>query len=213
MNQGFVEMLAFAIQDNIYKSDQFPYDEKTPKNKRRKPHMRDTVVGAFERISPTMVAFEIGNQQAEKLTPHYHILEDTKLIRNPYRGSKVSRGSQANVRNKAKRDYSVGDVQNDSSGYVTKEYRKTFGIGKRSYWNAQRQLVNNNFNARNEKRAYRYNIHYAYIERILEDRLPIIAQSLGLKIVNAKGQSVRERVTTEQISDLQDLFRLSPLGE
>jgi hypothetical protein len=207
MINNIASRLAVTLKTEMSASDIFPFsDRKKFPTKQFKPHMKNI---AFNNnpivvVSPTVQYFELGNDYAEKVAPYYHILEDAKVISNPNKGTIRSKGSQANVRPLSKRDYSVGSV--DSSGYITPEYRGTFNTGKRSYWNAQRRLTNRAYETRNEKSKFRYNIHYAYIERILEKELPKIASLSGLRLLtSSKGLTLRETAPKEMRMDLSDL--------
>ena len=207
MIEGMADRLALEIQRVLFNSDLFPFDNKTPKDKRRKPHMKDTTMGSFIRLSPTMVQFEFGNETAEKLTPHYHILEDAKVIRNPGQGTKESRGSQAGVRPKSKRDYSVGTF--DSTGTFISEYRQKFTKGRRDYetiglrqW--AKEDTRKYFKTQNK---FRYNIHFAYIERILQSVLPGVASMLNLRLLSERATMIPERMANEpNIRDMISMF-------
>jgi hypothetical protein len=207
MIEGMADRLALEIQRALYASPLFPYDTITPKDKRRKPHMKDTTMGSFIRISPTMVEFQYGNETAEKLTPHYHILEDNKIIRNPYQGTEQSRGSQARVRQKGKRDYSTGSF--DSTGTFVSEYRQSFSKGRRSYEAIELRQWKKEDNRKYFKtqNKFRYNIHFAYIERILEKHLPNIATMLNLKLLSGRATMIPERMANEpNIKDMVAMF-------
>jgi hypothetical protein len=154
-----------------------------------------------------MVEFQYGNETAEKLTPHYHILEDNKIIRNPYQGTEQSRGSQARVRQKGKRDYSTGSF--DSTGSFVSEYRQSFSKGRRSYQtqNDRVWIKESNRTTFKTQNKFRYNIHFAYIERILEKHLPNIATMLNLKLLSGRATMIPERMANEpNIKDMVAMF-------
>jgi hypothetical protein len=210
MIENLASRLSTLIYTEMINSPIFPFDTKTPKNERRKPHMRDVAMGQNVPgipISPTSYFFEIGNSNAESKTPHYHILEDAKVIRNPYQGTKESRGSQANIRPRGKRDYSVGTF--DSTGTFVSEYRPSFRQGRRSYdligdkqW--KKESNRKTFKTQNK---FRYNIHYAYIERILEKELPNVASMLNLRLSTSRGLMIPEVMKNEpNIRDMISMF-------
>jgi hypothetical protein len=165
----------------------FPFDTKTPKEDRRKPHMKETIYNnkPFV-ISPDMTYFEFGNENAERITPHYHILEDAKIIRMPYRGTKKSKGSQRFIGRKSDRDYGAVSYRETTKGIqLIQEYRQNMTrnydgrIGAKTQpreYSKRKQVSNIN------KRNYRYNIHYQYIERILAQVAPQIAVSIDAKL-------------------------------
>lgn len=210
MMDNLISRLATLIYTEMINSPIFPYDTKTPKDERRKPHMKDLAMGQNIPgipLTPDSYYFEIGNSNAEKRTPHYHILEDAKVIRNPNRGTKESRGSQAGVRPKGKRDYSVGDY--DSQGTFVSEYRSTFKKGRRSYdlIGDKQWLKESNRKTFESDKKFRYNIHYAYIERILEKELPRVASMLDLKLLTSRGTMIPERMANEpNIRDMIAMF-------
>lgn len=161
----------------------YPFDTSIPKEKRKKRHALDLALkpNSIYLISPEMNYFELGNPNAERKTPHYHILEDSKIIRMPRKGTKKSRGSQGLVKDKSKRDYSVlGYAQGTTT--VVQEYRQHirrnyFGIGTnkttpREY--EKRKAVTNK-----NKRGYRQNTYFMYIEKLLEEVTPFIATSIS----------------------------------
>jgi hypothetical protein len=155
--------------------------------------------------------FEIGNEQAERTAPQYHILEDAKVIANPGKGTKKSKGSQALIANRAKRDYSV-EIPIAGSTKTTQEYRPSFKEGRRSYQSSQMLLSNKNFNVRFQKSAFRYNKHYAYIERILEEQVPIIAKDLDITLESYRGLTVAETAVAEMVEDISDSGILGMFG-
>jgi hypothetical protein len=155
--------------------------------------------------------FELGNETAERTAPQYHILEDAKVIANPYRSTKKSRGSQGLIANKAKRDYSVENPVS-SSTKVSQEYRPSFKEGRRNYSLSQGLLVNKNYEARNEAKPYRYNKHYAYIERILEKEVPSIASDLGITLESYRGLSVAEPAVSKTFGDVENNLLLGMFG-
>jgi hypothetical protein len=197
MIQELVEFIARRLKEDMIMNAKFPFDTKTPKSKKKKPHMRDTVFseGSTHTISPDLRYFELGNEEAERLTPHYHILEDAKIIRFPYEGTKTSRGSQRLIADKGKRDYGQfvyvrSRAKKNPSGYrVVQEYRQNM---TRNYDGTKKSITQpREYRKRQEvsnihKRNYRYNKHYQYIERILYDVAKGLAieKNLKLKIGN-----------------------------
>lgn len=173
-------------------SDKFPYDRKD--GTRKKPHMKQI---AFEDnpimlLSPNAMEIDIGNASAEAQTPHYHILEDAEVIHYGNRrarrnvggkvvaygqpkawGTSKSKGSQQYVDAQGgMRDY--GQWQYRSGGntkQVIQEYRSKTS-GRRT------ELVAGDQNTKN---VYS-NIHYQYIERILDDIVPKFAMMIGARV-------------------------------
>ena len=151
----------------------YPYNVKTPKEKRKKPHALDSAFAynVTYLISPEMNYFEIGNPRAERITPHYHILEDAKIIRNPYKSTKRSRGSQGLVKNRSKRDYSVL-IQTERTREVVQEYRNP----KAKY--------------SVEKGGFRENKYYGYIENLVIESAEMVAKTLKLRFTTEKDLTI-----------------------
>jgi hypothetical protein len=199
-------------------SELFPFDDGKRLAGQRprpqfKPHARNVALknNYITVVSPDVQVFELGNEQAERTAPQYHILEDAKVIANPGRGTAKSRGSQAKVADKAKRDYSVETpVANKTT--TTQEYRPSFKEGRRSYQTTQMLLTNKNYEARNESKPYRYNKHYAYIERILEKEVPSIASDLGITLESYRGLNVAPTAVAEMVEDVSDNGLLGMFG-
>lgn len=210
MIPGLASRLSTMIYVEMITSNLFPYDKKKSKDGL---HMRDVAMGQNTpgiAISPSSYYFEIGNENAEVKTPYYHILEDAKIIANPYQGTPKSRGSQSRRRIVSKRDYSTGTY--DSTGTFSQEYRGSFGVGRRSYDKIADKVWTKESNRKKfeTQNKFRYNIHFAYIERILEKTLPNIATQFGLKLYSGKATIVPERKAGYMdIKDLVALFHQS----
>lgn len=138
--------------------------------------------------------FDLGSEKLETIYPYYHILEDSEVIHIRGKGTKTSKGSQANISNKAKRDY--GRVEHkvifkEGKGKTTyyQEYRKNVR-GKRSALKKEVfKVVNDNGEIEyrekvvGTKSSTTYiNRNYHYIENNLEDWLiPSLMSAFGLK--------------------------------
>ena len=214
----YVNQIVIELKVRMEESDLFPFDDgkRLAGQKPRpqfKPHARNVALrnNFITVVSPDVQVFELGNETAERTAPQYHILEDAKVIANPYRGTKKSKGSQALIANKAKRDYSV-EIPVANSTKTTQEYRPSFKEGRRSYSLSQGLLVNKNYEARNEAKPYRYNKHYAYIERILEKEVPLIAKDLDITLESYRGLTVAETAVDEMVGDVSDTGILGMFG-
>ena len=186
MPSSLVSQLAVMLKTEMENSPMFPFD-KGEKHFRpfTKPHMLTIALknNPIMVISPTMQTFELGNELAEAKAPRYHILQDAKIIRKPNRGTKLSKGSQANIMPKSKRDYGIQEYDSVKKKLV-QEYRdkpSDRSGGKANYYE---------------------NIHYKYIDRILEQITPTIADFLGAKLV--KGE-LQEKPIFEEVADMQDV--------
>ena len=150
----------------------------------------ETMIG-----SDNMVIFDIGNEQMEIMHQYYHILQDSPYIRKAGMGSKKTRGSQAKIE-PAKRDY--GRVEWNGKTF-TKEYARNIR-GKRSRLNSvshwveedgQRKFINR------ESNSY-LNIHYRYIDRILDSGiLKDLAHEYGMKTMRKQDTGLGEEYMTQ----------------
>jgi hypothetical protein len=214
----YVNQIVIELKVRMEQSELFPFDDGKRLAGQRprpqfKPHARNVALknNYITVVSPDVQVFELGNETAERTAPQYHILEDAKVIANPGRSTKKSRGSQGLIANKAKRDYSV-EVPVANKTTTTQEYRPSFKEGRRNYSLSQGLLVNKNYEARNEAKAYRYNKHYAYIERILEKEVPSIASDLGITLESYRGLNVAPTAVAEMVEDVSDNGLLGMFG-
>jgi hypothetical protein len=215
----YVNQIVIELKVRMEESDLFPFDDGKRLAGQRprpqfKPHARNVALrnNFITVVSPDVQVFELGNETAERTAPQYHILEDAKVISNPGRGTKKSKGSQALIANKAKRDYSV-EVPVANKTTTTQEYRPSFKEGRRNYSSSQNLLENKwLYDQPKGGSKYRYNRHYAYIERILEKEVPLIANSLDITLESYRGLTVSEAPVTELVEDITDTGILGMFG-
>ena len=160
-------------------------------------------------ISENEMTFDIGNDYAEEHYPYYHILEDAPYIRKRNRGTATSRGSQAKVEILKDRNYSF--PQWNGKTFV-QEYRKNVRgsrsrLDKVSQWSVnskgEKEWINR------ESKEY-LNVHYRYIERMLEDITTQIAVEFGLtKKARVENTGLEEELAMEwgeDVSTIMDIF-------
>lgn len=205
-----------SLFDYILESRQFPYmhDEGRDKSKhpKREPlHLkkaiRDSKLITGDENSMT---FDIGSEQLELSHPYYHILQNAPVIRKANRGTEKSKGSQARVE-KAKRDYEK--VSWNGKTFV-KEYSRNVR-GQRASKTASRW--NNGEFINREANTY-VNIHYQYIDKILDtevvDRL---ALEYGFrkpkKIDSGLGAEYALQEESNYTTNMLDIFESHNLGE
>lgn len=189
------------IRQNIY--DNFPYesdDIKMMKHLKRPLHIRDVALG-LPYMSGNMYIFEIGNDYAEENYPYYHILEDAEVIRKRGRGTSKSKGSQAQIEKLSQRDY--GKISFNGKTY-SKEYQRNVR-GQRSLADKGtiRVVGADGVVYRINKDANYYkNKHYHYIERILNNTLPWIAQANGLRMGRTEMSSLESDYESQEHDNL-----------
>ncbi|MBO7536256.1 MAG: hypothetical protein J6T34_03855, partial [Bacilli bacterium] len=141
------------------------------KHKGREPlKLKDVVISSMANstiFAENEVSFNIGNEQMEKTHPYYHILEQAPVIRKRGKGTDKTRGSQAKVEDMGQRDYERVTFNGKT---FTKEYSRNVR-GKRNRTDNATHFISDSRGNRKmvnrEAGAYQ-NVHYMYIERILD---------------------------------------------
>lgn len=193
---NFISRLREVMYDN------FPYEEEsinTKKHRNRLGHIRDV---AFFNLPINFVdtntrTFDIGSEFAEENYPYYHILEDSEVIRIRGKGTTKSKGSQDKISDKKARDYGI--VKWNGKTY-SQEYRKNVrGVRSRA-GKARKVFVDSNGEVYkiNENASVYMNVHYHYIERILNATLPFIAMEFGLKQKRTQDTGLKEEYELQQ---------------
>lgn len=170
---------------------QFPYmlneDLDRSKHPKREPlHLKSAV---FDKIQVARQfnqnIFDIGNDSLEKTHPYYHILQEAQVIRKRNKGTTKSKGSQAQIQDVGKRDYTRIEIAKTNKGVKYKqEYKKNVRgarslIGSSSHWttsaSGEKIFVNREAN-------YYENIHYHYLDNMLNNGIvDMLAETFGLK--------------------------------
>lgn len=184
----FAKDIADIVVENIPLEEQAIFERK---HKKRSDRLRN-VARAEMKIVPVgnnIYVYELGSENLEEKFPHYHILEDAYTIKKRDRGTKKSKGSQAEVSDLKKRDYGIEKVtyKKQANGsyrrYSYQEYRKNIR-GKRKPKIKTEIVVDKKTGETKEinvSNSY-VNKHYHYIENTLDIQLPILAQKYGLKM-------------------------------
>ena len=189
-----------TLKELLYNEMPFDRDNEHP-HANRNFHMRDLALGQNNVIPVGLnsMYFEIGNDIAEEKAPYYHILEDAQVIRKAGFGTKKSKGSQAFVQDKSKRDYGQATftITNNSKGRRINpyyEYRRNVR-GKRSLIEkSTHRVYDENGKLTKVKRdsKYYFNIHYNYIERNLEWLTKLLANEFGMQLKRVKTDFTEE---------------------
>lgn len=169
------------------------------KHKNRPLHIVDV---AFKRngtiyIDENIRVFEIGNAYAEKYYPYYHILEDAPVIRKKGRGSEKTKGSQDKIGTLSKRDYGIVNFNGKT---FTKEYTKNVRGARQSVIDRSTRFVVVNgkrFKYNADSDSYK-NIHYHYIENMLNEINPMLASEYGLKYGRVGSSGLKEEYVTDK---------------
>ena len=185
---------SFVTQLRNYMYDLFPYEKdiiNDRKHKNRTGHIRDIALRSNSTVfvDENKRTFDIGNYVAEETYPYYHILQDAPIIRKRDRATDKTKGSQAKVKELGKRDYNkisfngktysreyAKNVRGSRQSVIDKSQHREYGFYGKSY------LVNR------DAKTYK-NIHYQYIDKILDSAIPYLASVFG-------GRALRKQVTS-----------------
>ena len=213
---SFVSRIREVMYDNfpyfpdgkMYRSSWGVMQDNAQKHPNRTDHIRDI---AFMNLPITTNmetrSFDIGSEYAELLYPYYHILQDSEVIHKRYQGTKNSKGSQDAISDKSARDY--GRINWNGKTY-TQEYKKNVRGGRSK--KTKRLIYKNGQYYEYGKDTTYVNIHYRYIDRILDSTLPWIAHEFGLKMsrkVNTgleEENAMQEEIGVAGIIDILDSF-------
>lgn len=149
-------------------AESMPYSQdetlKAKKHAKTPLHIKDVALlnNAVVRLDDKTAYFHLGNEEAESLYPYYHILDTAQVIKKRDKGTKKSKGSQADVFPLKDRDYNIYTITTDKKGKqsINYEYRKNVR-GKRSKIDAEGMAK--------DKNSY-VNIHYNYVENNLDGK-------------------------------------------
>lgn len=138
--------------------------------------------------------FDLGSERLEAIYPYYHILEDAEVIHKKGKGTKTSKGSQASIGKRSKRDYGRVEhkvVFKDGKGKTTyyQEYRKNVRGKRSALKKATFRIVNDDGEIEYVERVIGtkssttyVNKHYHYIENNLEEWIiPSLTSAFHLK--------------------------------
>ena len=180
-----------TLRQMIY--DKFPYENDAltmKKHKNRNGHIRDIAFMNLPYfVSENTASFDIGSYTAESKYPYYHILQDAPVIRKRGRGTDRTKGSQRLVGNKALRDYNI--VSFNGKTY-TREYEKNIR-GKRA-------SVLTNTIIKSGGNSY-FNVHYKYIDNILDIVVPQVAIMYGGIYVGKHGTSLAVDYQAQELAN------------
>ena len=182
---SFINALKNGLFDNMPLEDEEKFNAK---HKKRHSRMREIALeqNTIIPIGSDKIYFELGNPQAEKDYPFYHILEQAEVISKRWRGTKGTLGSQASIADLGSRDYGQWTMKTNKNGKTTmfQEYSKNVR-GKRSKVGGATRTITDSRGREmkiNRESKYYVNKHYHYIENILETfLLDQLANEFNLK--------------------------------
>ena len=184
---------------NMTKSEKARQQSDSAKHPNRHPvHLQEVARQSLEHSlvsTDNMITFDYGNTVLESNYPYYHILENSKVIRKRNRGTKKTKGSEDLYRIKAQRDYERVFWNGKT---FAKEYSKNIrGSRNRlshvSHWG----IVDGQGEWLNKDAGSYLNVHYHYIENILE-------QDVIYKLATEFNMKVARKETTDLIEDYSE---------
>ena len=202
LKELFVNSPLFPNMPENYVNEWGVVQSDREKHKGREPlKLKDAVVSSMANstiFAENEISFNIGNEQMEKTHPYYHILENAPVIRKRGKGTDKSRGSQAKIEDVGQRDYERVSFNGKT---FTKEYAKNVR-GKRNRTNNVTHFITDSKGNRKminrEAGAYQ-NVHYMYIEKILDSGiLNTIAEEQGLKVMRKSNTGLAEEYFAQQ---------------
>lgn len=213
LKELFTESPLFPNAPEYYENEWGNRQLNSEKHKGRQPLKLKTAV--IQCIADTTlkeqdtITFDIGSESLERMHPYYHILEDTPVIRKKNKGTEKSLGSQAKIEDAGKRDY--GRVSFNGKTF-SKEYSRNVR-GKRNRLDSVDHYITDSRGhikrVNRESNSYQ-NVHYRYIERILDSGiLDTIAQEQDLKLMRKKDTGLAEEYLMQndyEQSSLQDII-------
>ena len=203
-----IDLFVERLRDMMYAL--FPYENDSvnkKKHKNRQGHIADI---AFKNL-PVLAenvdirSFNIGSDYAEQNYPYYHILQQAPTIRKRGKGTDKSKGNQRYVQDLSKRDYE--QVYWNGKTFV-KEYQKNVrGARSQTLNKATHYEVKNGRIVKVNKNANSYvNIHYQYIDKMLDDIAPRIAYEFDMKLGRKKNAGLAEEFAYQQGTDLETIM-------
>ena len=202
LKELFVSSPLFPNMPENYVNEWGVVQSDREKHKGREPlKLKDAVISSMANstiFAENEISFNIGNEQMEKTHPYYHILENAPVIRKRGKGTDKSRGSQAKIEDVGQRDYERVSFNGKT---FTKEYAKNVR-GKRNRIDNVTHFVSDSRGNRKminrEAGAYQ-NVHYMYIEKILDSGiLNTIAEEQGLKVMRKSNTGLAEEYFAQQ---------------
>lgn len=208
---SFTSRLMELLRDNVpFESDEIN-NRKHPNRKGK--HLRDlfNIDNQTITLNINMRTFDVGSPMAEALMPQYHILQQAEVIRKRDRGTKTSKGSQDKIANRLERDYERVEWNGKT---FTKEYSKNVrGSRSKAKKILEPKLRYSRGKYTEDMRGgfgdMYVNIHYRYIDRILDAVVPYLAQEFDLRAMRKVDTGLQEEYDMQQDEIFDDIDALN----
>ena len=193
-------MFPIMIGDYVSKWGQTQSDAQ--KHKDRNPtHLKQA---AEQEVANTVVetddtiTFDYGSEKLERIYPYYHILQNSPVIRKAYKGTKKSKGAQI-FQSIEQRDFER--VHWNGKTFV-KDYKKSVRGSRREY-DTTKKIKGEYYNTH----ANQYlNVHYKYIDRILDSIVQDLASEFGLIFRRKQNTGLAEEYAMKEDMSLEDVL-------
>ena len=199
----FTNSTLFPYSQDPYMTKNWKVQDIKEKHKGREPlHLKDAVIKSIANshtFGENMQTFDIGSEQMEVMHPYFHILQDSPYIRKRGMGSAKTRGIQAKVE-PAKRDYNK--ISWNGKTY-SREYARNVRGSRNRQWQVSRWVGMTYINR--ESKEY-LNVHYKYIDNILDSIVSELASSYGLRVMRKKDSGLEEDYNASAIVDSINSF-------
>jgi len=162
------DRVAQMVWGSMYWNAMFPYDKN---RKKPLPHMREA---AFPynllRLNDTTTVVTLGNDLASKTNPYYAMLQDAEIIHYGNRKKRI------NVVNQDTGEIMGASAVGRARGWGTKASRSIDSTTNRNRRGSRKLEYQAKWR---ETSTWYVNKHYKFIDRILADIMPRIANQLG----------------------------------
>lgn len=207
---SFTARLMELLKDNApYESDEL---NNSKHQNRKGRHLKDLFDKDKQTITMNldMRTFDVGSQMDEALLPQYHILQQAEVIKKRGRGTKTSKGSQDEIDNKLDRDY-------ERVKWNGKTYSKEYSKNVRGERSKARKLLEPKLryvggkyieDMRGGLSSIYINIHYKYIDRILDAVVPYLAQEFNLRAMRKEDSGLQEEYDLQKSEEDDERFSI-----
>ena len=202
LKELFTESPLFPNAPEYYENEWGHRQLNSEKHKGRQPLKLKTAV--IQCIADTTlkeqdtITFDIGSESLERMHPYYHILEDAPVIRKRNKGTEKSLGSQAKIEDVGKRDYGIISFNGKT---FSKEYSRNVR-GKRNRLDSVDHYITDSRGhvkrVNRESNSYQ-NVHYRYIERILDSGiLELLANENDMKLMRKSNTGLKDEFAMQE---------------
>ena len=161
------DRVAQMVWGSMYWNAMFPYDKN---RKKPLPHMREATFSYnIVRLNDMTSVVTLGNDSAMQTNPYYQMLQDAEII---HYGNRKKRINVVDKETGEIRTKAVGNAR----GWSTS---KSKNIDSSTDRNRRGSRTLDYQSKHNETSTWYVNKHYKFIDRILADIMPKIAQQLG----------------------------------